>query len=80
MLILRPEEVRQLPEKHALVIAESSRPIIARLTRCIDGKTGCQLLAQQREKRQELLVGRDQAISSEARAVAALAGRRDSQR
>jgi len=40
---------------------------------CIEGKTGRQLLAQQREKRQELQVGRDQAISSEARAVAALA-------
>jgi len=73
MLILRPEEVRQLPEKHALIVAENSKPIIARLTRCIDGKTGRQLLAQQREKRQELQVGRDQAISSEARAVAALA-------
>jgi len=80
MLILRPEEVRQLPEKHALVVAENSKPIIARLTRCIEGKTGRQLLAQQAEKRQELQVGRDQAISSEARAVAALAKRRDGQR
>lgn len=80
MLILRPEEVRQLPEKYALVVAENSKPIIARLSRCIDGKTGRQLLAQQREKRQELQVGRDQAISSEARAVAALAKRRDGQR
>jgi len=80
MLILRPEEVRQLPEKHALVVAENSKPIIARLTRCIDGKIGQELLAQQREKRQELQVGRDQAISSEARAVAALAEPRDGQR
>lgn len=80
MLILRPEEVRQLPEKHALVVAENSKPIIARLTRCIDGKTGRHLLAQQREKRQELQVGRDQAISSEARAVAALGQRPGGQR
>jgi type IV secretion system protein VirD4 len=79
MLILRPEEVRQLPEKHALVVAENSKPIIARLTRCIEGKTGGQLLAQQAAKRKELQVGRDQAISSEARAVAALAERRDGQ-
>ena len=80
MLILRPEEVRQLPEKHALVVAENSKPIVARLTRCIDGQTGRELLAQQREKRRELQVGRDQAVSSEARAVAALAERRDRQR
>ena len=80
MLILRPEEVRQLPEKHALIVAENSKPIIARLTRCIDGKTGRQLLAQQRDKRHELQVGRDQAISSEARAVAALAECREGQR
>ncbi len=80
MLILRPEEVRQLPEKHALVVAENSKPIIARLSRCIDGKTGRQLLVQQREKRQELQVGRDQAIASEARVVAALAQRRDDPR
>ena len=33
-------EVRQLPERHALVIAENGKPIIARLHRCIDGKTG----------------------------------------
>ena len=29
--VLRPEEIRQLPERHALVIAENGRPIIARL-------------------------------------------------
>ena len=38
--ILRPEEIRQLPERHALVVAENGKPIIARLTRCIDGRTG----------------------------------------
>ena len=38
--ILRPEEIRQLPERQALVVAENSKPIIAKLTRCIDGKTG----------------------------------------
>ena len=45
--ILRPEEIRQLPERHALVIAENGKPIIARLTRCIDGKPGRALLAAQ---------------------------------
>ena len=29
--ILRPEEIRQLPERRALVIAENGKPIIARL-------------------------------------------------
>jgi type IV secretion system protein VirD4 len=80
MLILRPEEVRQLPEKHALVVAENSKPIIARLTRCIDGKRGQVLRAQQREVRKQLQVRRDQTVSADARAVAALAsGRGDHQ-
>ena len=34
--IIRPEEIRRLPERHALVIAENGKPIIARLSRCID--------------------------------------------
>ena len=36
--ILRPEEVRQLPERQALVIAENGKPIIAKLHRCVEGK------------------------------------------
>ena len=32
--IMRPEEVRQLPERRALVIAENGNPIIAKLDRC----------------------------------------------
>ena len=45
--ILRPEEIRQLPERHALVVAENAKPLIARLTRCIDGKPGRRLLDAQ---------------------------------
>jgi hypothetical protein len=37
--ILTPAEVRQLKERHALVLSENGAPIIARLHRCIDGKT-----------------------------------------
>ncbi|HEY3549044.1 MAG TPA: TraM recognition domain-containing protein, partial [Propionicimonas sp.] len=74
MLILRPEEVRQLPEKHALVVAENSKPIIAALARCIEGKAGLRLLEQQSELRRRLQIQRNRSISSEARAVAALAG------
>ncbi|HEY3409007.1 MAG TPA: TraM recognition domain-containing protein [Propionicimonas sp.] len=55
MLILRPEEVRQLPERQALVVAENTSPIIAKLTRSIDGKAGRALLAQQREARRRLV-------------------------
>jgi type IV secretion system protein VirD4 len=55
MLIIRPEEVRQLPERQVLVVAENTRPIIARLTRCIDGRPGRQLLAQQRDARTRIL-------------------------
>ena len=78
--VLRPEEVRQLPEKHALVVAENSRPIIARLTRCIDGRTGQQLLNQQRDTRQQLQARRGRTVNAEARAVAALAkARRDNE-
>ena len=51
ILTLRPEEIRQLPERQALVIAESTRPIIAKLTRAVDGKPGRKLPAQQRDAR-----------------------------
>jgi type IV secretion system protein VirD4 len=33
--ILRPEEIRQLQERQALVLAENGKPIIARLARCM---------------------------------------------
>jgi type IV secretion system protein VirD4 len=58
MLIIRPEEVRQLPERQALVIAENTRPIIAKLTRAIDGRPGHRLLDQQRDVRRQLTGGR----------------------
>ena len=38
--VLRPEEIRRLPERHALVVAENARPFVARLSRCIDGRQG----------------------------------------
>jgi type IV secretion system protein VirD4 len=44
--VLRPEEIRQLPDHHALVVAGTARPLIARLTRCVDGKAGRELLAE----------------------------------
>jgi type IV secretion system protein VirD4 len=49
--ILRPEEVRRLPERQALVIAENGRPIIASLHR---RRTGRALHADQQRLRQQL--------------------------
>lgn len=49
--VLRPEEIRQLAERQALIVAENGRPIIAQLHRCIDGTTGQTLLAQQKTAR-----------------------------
>ena len=45
--ILTGAEIRQLPERRALVVAEHGKPIIATLTRCIDGRRGRRLLANQ---------------------------------
>jgi type IV secretion system protein VirD4 len=70
--ILRPEEIRQLQERHALVVAENGKPMIARLIRCIDGKPGAQLLAQQEQVRSRLSEARRVVVTPEARKTAAL--------
>jgi type IV secretion system protein VirD4 len=69
--ILRPEEIRQLQERQALVLAENGKPIIARLTRCIDGKAGRRLLARQHQLRAELAERSLGVPAAEARAAAA---------
>ncbi len=71
--VLRPEEIRQLPERRALVVAENGKPIIARLHRCIDGRTGRRLLQEQQEQREQVGATRSSTVSASARAVAALA-------
>jgi type IV secretion system protein VirD4 len=70
--ILRPEEIRQLKERHALVVAENGKPMIARLTRCIDGKPGARLLANQEQVRSRLTDARRTVVTPEARTTAAL--------
>lgn len=45
--ILRPDEIRRIPGRHALVISEHAAPIVAGLDRCIDGRAGRRLLAEQ---------------------------------
>ncbi|MGV1009944.1 MAG: type IV secretory system conjugative DNA transfer family protein [Dermatophilaceae bacterium] len=71
--ILTPAEVRQLKERRALVLAENGAPIIARLHRCIDGKTGRRLLADQARLRAQVSADRHRAVTPDARATAALA-------
>lgn len=44
--VLRPGDIRRIPEKHALVIAGNAPPIIATLRRCLDGADGAALKAE----------------------------------
>ncbi len=74
--ILRPEEVRQLPEKHALVIPENGRPILAKLDRCIEGRPGRALLAGQADARAQVAAAMEQRLTGSARTDAALVAAR----
>ena len=75
--ILRPEEIRRLKERHALVLAENGKPIIARMARCIDGKAGRGILADQRQLRTWLAERRVGLPTAEDRATAAVAEARN---
>jgi type IV secretion system protein VirD4 len=61
--ILRPEEIRQLPDRQALVVAENARPLIAKLRRCLDGKAGKRLLATQAAARDRVAAARQAGAS-----------------
>jgi type IV secretion system protein VirD4 len=56
--VLRGEEIRQLPPGRALVVAENAPPLIARLDRCISGRTGQALLAAQAAARARVTAAR----------------------
>ena len=71
--ILRPEEIRQLPSGRALVIAENARPLIAKLHRCIRGKAGRALLADQGAARDRVRHAREKAVDSALATTAAVA-------
>jgi type IV secretion system protein VirD4 len=71
--ILRPEEIRQLQERQALVLAENGKPIIAQLARCIDGKAGRRLLARQHQLRAVLAERSLEVPTVETRTAVALA-------
>ena len=56
--VLRGEEIRHLPPGRALVVAENAPPLIARLTRCLTGPRGPQLLAAQAAARDRVTAAR----------------------
>ena len=70
--ILTGAEVRQLDERHALVVAENGKPMIAKLARAIDGKPGRELLAAQQTARQRIGHAQRGTVDPQARATAAL--------
>ncbi len=70
--ILRPEEIRLLPDRHALVIAENARSLIAKLTRCVDGKTGRALLVAQAAAAGRVAAARGRQTPMFARTTAAV--------
>jgi type IV secretion system protein VirD4 len=70
--ILRPEEIRTLPERHALIVAENAKPLIARLTRCVDGKPGQRLLDAQTAGKARVTAARGHQQPMFARTTAAV--------
>jgi type IV secretion system protein VirD4 len=71
--ILRPEEIRQLPDRQALVVAENAPPLIAKLHRCIDGPAGKRLLATQAAARDRVAAARQAGASLSDRTRQAVA-------
>lgn len=74
--VLTGAEIRQIKERHALVVSENGKPVMARLHRCIDGKAGQRLLGDQAMLREQIGGHRRATISPEARTTAALAAAR----
>jgi type IV secretion system protein VirD4 len=68
----QPADLLRLEERRALVIAENGKPVIVRLSRCIDGRKGARLLAGQAGLRGELGDRSNAALTVEARAAVAL--------
>ncbi len=60
--VLRPEQIRLIPERQALVVAENAPPLIAQLRRCLDGRSGRALLEQQRAARARVGAAREDLV------------------
>lgn len=75
--VLRPGDIRRIPERHALVIAGTAPPIIARLQRCFDGKEGDRLKKELDTARTQVRRARADLFDVHERTAAALAYARD---
>ena len=72
MPILRPEHIRLIPDRQALVVAENAPPILARLRRCVDGPAGAALQQRQRQARQDVQQARCTEIDPDVRTADAV--------
>jgi type IV secretory pathway TraG/TraD family ATPase VirD4 len=70
--ILRPEQLRLIRNRHALVVAENAPPIVARLQRCLDGRRGRTLRADLLAARSKMASARRNQPSLGARTSAAV--------
>jgi len=70
--ILRPEHLRLLPERQALVVGENAPPIIADLRRCIDGRHGRALLTELATARDQVTAARREQPALTVRTAAAI--------
>ncbi len=75
--VLRPGDIRRIPGRHALVVAGTAPPIIARLQRCFDGKDGHRLKAELDAARARVSRARTDTVDVGERTAAALAYARD---
>ena len=75
--VLRPGDIRRIPERHALVVAGNAPPIIAKLRRCLDGKDGDRLKAELVAARAQVNRARAEGADIHERTAAALAYARD---
>src|SRR3954470_22300628 len=75
--VLRPGDIRRIPERHALIVAGNAPPIIARLRRCLDGKDGHRLKKELDAARERVNRPRAGAVGAHQPPAAALAYARD---
>jgi len=70
--VLRPGDIRRIPDKHALVVAGNAPPVVARLRRCLDGADGARLQAELAAARTAVGAARAATPDPRARTAAAL--------
>lgn len=76
---MKPFEIARIPPRHALVVAETAPPILARMRRVLDGRTGAKLTAQITQLRDQINAARAaetdvHKLTRDALAVAAAKG------